>query len=78
MVVPSLLVLVRLYVSILMALKDLFLSRVQITTLNRDEATHFSVRKGCELDDKIQITGLCSKYKVVFCQGESLTAFKGP
>lgn len=36
-----------------MALKDLFLSGVQITTLNRDEAIHFPVRKEFELDNKI-------------------------
>jgi len=36
-----------------MALKDLFLSRVQIAILNRDEAMHFPVRKEFELDNKI-------------------------
>ena len=36
-----------------MALKDLFLSRVQITTLNRDQEIHFPVKKKIELDSKI-------------------------
>lgn len=60
-----------------MVLKDLFLSRVQIITLNRDEAIHFPVRKEFELDNKRQITEVCSKCKVLFYQGGSLTAFTG-
>lgn len=36
-----------------MAWKDSFLSRVQITTLNRDEGIHIPVRKEFELNNKI-------------------------